>query len=127
MEELAILATAGRGHNDGWTGGGEQVQPGGSKPARGRAGGKKDTNTQIQIHKYKYANTNTQIQIRKYKYKKNTNKDSKPARGETGEKKYIKIIRNQLQKKQVRKNWIMLQMTTKSIMFQTVFYCLMLI
>ena len=28
----------------------------------------KNTNAQIQIHKYKYTNTNTQIQILKYKY-----------------------------------------------------------
>ena len=67
------MATAGRGHNHGWTGGGEQVQPGGSKPARGRAGEKKHTKntnskTQIQIHNYKYTNANTQIQIHKYKY-----------------------------------------------------------
>ena len=31
------------------------------------------TNTQIQVHKYKYTNTNAQIQIHKYKYtKRNT-------------------------------------------------------
>ena len=108
----SISIWPGRGHNHGWTGGGEQVQPGGSKPARGRAGGKKHTNTnvQIQILKYKYINTNTQVQILKYKntnrqiqIRKNTNENSKPARGEAGEKKYIKIIRKQLQEKQFGK------------------------
>ena len=37
-----------------------------------RANKVKNTNTKIQIQKYKYKNTNTKIQIQKYKYK-NTN------------------------------------------------------
>ena len=44
-ERNPLFYLAGRGHNYGWTRGGEQVQPGSTKPARGRAGEKKYTKT----------------------------------------------------------------------------------